>query len=118
MNKTNPIVIKSFEFAMRIVRLYRHLVDEHKEYTLSREILISGTHIGKHVTAAVGGESTENFINQMGMARSKASETEYWLQLIHFAGYMSEAEFASMDADREELSKMLTRIVQTKKQNA
>lgn len=117
MDKNNPIVFKSFNFAMRIVRLYRHLVDKHKEYTLSRELLQAGTHIGKHVKEAVSGESTDNFIYQMGMALRKASETEYWLQLVHFAEYIDERELASIDADRVEIAKMLTSIIKTKKQN-
>ena len=113
----NPILQKSFAFAMRIVKLHRHLVDAHKEYTLSREVLIAGTHIGKHVKEAVSGESDENFIFQMGAAFRKAGETEYWLQLISYAGYISDKEFASLDADRVELCKMLARIIQTKKSN-
>ena len=49
----NPILTKSFAFSMRIVRMYRYLVDERKEYALSKELLIAGTHIGKHVKEAV-----------------------------------------------------------------
>ena len=63
----NPILEKSFAFAMRIVKLHRHLVDVHKEFTLSREVLTAGTHIGKHVKEAVSGESDENFVYQMGV---------------------------------------------------
>src|SRR5437763_154169 len=94
----NPIVVKSFAFAMRIIKLYRYLVEEHKEYTLSRELLISGTHIGKHVKQAISGESSETFVTQMATALRKSSETEYWLQLILFAGYINEKEFESVDA--------------------
>ena len=118
MDKNNPIVFKSFAFAIRIIRLNRHLVEKHKEYTLSRELLLAGTHIGKHVIEAVSGETTENFILQMGLALRKAFETEYWLRLVHFAEYINENEFASIDADRVELAKMLTSIIKTKKKNA
>lgn len=45
----NPIVAKSFAFALRIVKLSRYLADEYKEFTLSRELLVAGTNIGKHV---------------------------------------------------------------------
>ena len=53
----NPILVKSFAFALRIIKLYRYLVEEHKEYTLSKEILVAGTHIGKHVKEAIYAES-------------------------------------------------------------
>jgi len=54
----NPILVKSFTFSMRVIKLYRYLVDEHKEYTLSKELLVAGTHIGKHVKEAVNAESS------------------------------------------------------------
>lgn len=115
--KENPIVTKSFAFALRIVKLHRYLVEEHKEFTLSRELLMAGTSIGKYVVAAEGAESRSTFATQMSIAFQKAAETEYWLQLIHFAEYISEKEFLSIDTDREELSKMLSRISTTARKN-
>lgn len=111
----NPIVTKSFAFALRIVKLCRYLADEHKEFTLSRELLSAGTNIGRYVKAAVGGESRESFVTNMGRALQKADETEYWLQLIHFAELINAKEYESIDSDRKELAKMLTNIVKTSK---
>lgn len=111
----NPIVSKSFAFALRIVKLSRYLVDEHKEFTLSRELLSAGTNIGKHVKEAISAESQEGFPKYMAMALRRADETEYWLLLIHFAGPINEREFESIEADRKEIAKMLTRIVKTSK---
>lgn len=111
----NPIVSKSFGFALRIVKLCRYLVDEHKEFTLSRELLSAGTNIGRYVKAAVGGESRESFVTNMGRALQRADETEYWLQLIHFAELINDKEHDSIEADRKELAKMLTNIVKTSK---
>ncbi len=62
----NPIVVKAFAFALRIVKLSRYLADEHKEFTLSREVLSAGTNIGKFIVTAVGGESRESFVTNMG----------------------------------------------------
>lgn len=114
---SNPIVEKSFLFALRIVKLSRHLADAHKEFTLSRELLSSGTNIGRHIKAAISGESRESFIANMGRALQKADETEYWLQLIHFADLLNEKEYGSIENDRKELAKMLTNIVKTSKAN-
>ncbi len=113
----NPIVVKSLAFAMRIVRLHRYLVDEKREFTLSREVLFAGTNIGKHVKEAVYGENRERFALEMGVARRKAAETEYWLQLLVFGEYISEAEFNSLDEDRTELAKMLTSITKSSAQH-
>ncbi len=114
-SRDNPIVSKSFAFALRIVKLCRYLADEHKEYTLSRELLSAGTHVGKHVKEAISAESSEGFQKYMAMALRRADETEYWLQLIHFAELIKDNEFASVDADRKELAKILTKIVKSSK---
>ncbi len=111
----NPIVTKSFAFALRIIKLSRYLADEHKEFTLSRELLIAGTNIGKHVKEAVSGESPEAFTSFMAKALRRADETEYWLHLIRFAELINEREYDSVEADRKELAKMLTKIVKTSK---
>ena len=87
--KENVVLDKSFAFALRIVRLYRYLVDEKREFILSKEVLVSGTHIGKHVKEAVGAESRQTFVNEFGIARRKASETGYWLDLLRHAELIS-----------------------------
>lgn len=111
------VLEKAFAFALRIVRLNRYLVEEKKEYVLSKELLISGTHIGKHIKAATSGEAHIVFTNEMGIALRKTSETEYWLELLFQADYLTEKEFNSINNDRIEISKMLTSIVKTSKEN-
>jgi four helix bundle protein len=109
--KENPVLEKSFAFALRIIKLNRYLIEEKKE------LLVSGTHIGKHIKEAVGSESKTVFTNEMGKARRVASETEYWLQLLLQADYISEKAFDSIETDRLEIFKMLTSIVKTSKEN-
>ncbi len=101
--KENPVLDKSFVFALRIVKLYRYLVEEKKDFVLSKELLISGTPIGKHIKEAVNAESRQVFISEMGIARRRASETEYWLQLLHQACFLTDKEFDSIESDREEI---------------
>ncbi len=111
----NPILVKSFAFAfaLRIVKLSRHLADEYKEFTLSRELLSSGTNIGRFVKEAISAESSDSFSSLMGRALRNADVTEYWLLLIRFAELLNDREFASIETDRKELAKMLTKIVKT-----
>lgn len=111
------VLEKAFDFALRIIKLNRYLVEEKKEFVLSKEILVSGTHIGKHIKEALDAESRTNFINEMATARRMASATEYWLQLLFHADFLSEKEYDSLEADRESLIKMLTSIVKTSKEN-
>lgn len=115
--KKNIVVEKSFDFALRIVKLYRYLVDEKNEYTLSKELLLAGTHIGKHVKEAVGAESRDVFVSEFGKARRKASETEYWLQLISHAGLINEREYESIENDRLELIKLISSIFSKARNN-
>jgi len=115
--KENPVLEKSFAFALRIIKLNRYLVEEKKEFVLSKELLVSGTHIDKHIKEATDGESHQIFINEMAIARRKASETEYWLQLLFQADFLSEKAFNSIESDRMEIFKLLTSIVKTSKEN-
>ncbi len=115
--KDNPVLEKSFAFALRIVKLNRYLVDEKREFVLSKELLVAGTHIGKHIKEAVDAESRQIFISEMGLARRKVSETEYWLELLFQSDYLTEKAFNSMNADREAIFALLTAIVKTSKEN-
>ncbi len=65
MNDENPIVEKSFAFAVRIVNLYKYLVEEKREYTLSKQILKSGTSIGANAKEAVCGYTKKDFRAKM-----------------------------------------------------
>jgi len=113
----NIVLEKSFEFALRIVKLYRYLVDEKKEYVLSKELLLAGTNIGRHVKEAVFAESRETFVTEFGVARRKSADTEYWLQLLLFDGLLNENEFESIDSDRIEVTKLINSIRTTAKNN-
>ena len=117
MAQNNIVLDKSFDFAVRISRLYRYLVDEKREFVLSKELLIAGTHIGKHVKEAVAAESREVFVNEFGKARRKASETEYWLRLLHHAEILADSEFQSIENDRVEIAKLISKIFSTSRQN-
>ncbi len=114
--KENLVLEKSFAFALRIVKLNRYLIDEKKEFVLSKELLVSGTHIGKHIKEAVDAETRSVFVSEMGIARRKASETEYWLQLLFQADFLTEKAFSSIETDRLEIFKLLTSIVKTSKE--
>lgn len=63
----NVVKEKSFQFAIRIVKLYQCLVSEKKEYILSKQLLRSGTSVGAMVREAAHSESKADFIHKMAI---------------------------------------------------
>ena len=115
--KENIIKDKSFLFALRIVKLYRSLCDNRKEFVLSKQILRSGTSIGANIRESEHGQSKADFIHKTSIALKEANETDYWLELLYQSGYLDEAIYKSLKQDCEELLKILTAIVKSSKAN-
>ena len=115
MKEDNPIVVKSKAFALRIIRLYQYLQKEKNEYVLSKQLLRSGTSIGANVKEAVRGQSKADFYAKMNISLKEASETEYWMELLHESDYIEDAAFESIYADCQELIKLLVAITKTQK---
>ncbi len=115
MEKKNPVLIKSFAFAVRIVKLYKFLKEEKKEYTLSKQILRSGTSVGANAEEAVGGYTKKDFRAKMSISYKEIRETKYWLRLLKETDFISEEQFDSLHKDAEELARRLFRIIQNSK---
>ena len=115
MKNNNIIVDKSKAFALRIIKLYKYLIENHRIATVANQVLKSGTSIGANVKEAVRGQSKADFFSKMNIALKESNETEYWLELLHESGYITEEQFSSIYCDCEEIIKILVAI--TKKQN-
>ena len=113
MNHENVIVLKSKEFAIRIVRLYRYLTEEEREYVMSKQLLRCGTSIGANVREAIRGQTKADFASKMNIALKEASEAEYWLELLHETEFLTDKQFQSIYSDCGELNRILTAIVKT-----
>lgn len=107
---------KSKVFALRIINMYKHLCDEKHEYVLSKQVLRSGTSIGANIAEAFYAQSDADFIDKLYIARKEAGETLYWIDLLKDADYIGTAEALSVSTDCEELLKLLTSSILTKKQ--
>jgi four helix bundle protein len=114
--KENIIITKSFNFAIRMVKLYQFLASEKKEFILSKQILRCGTSIGANIEEAEGGFSKKDFAAKMGIAYKEARETKYWLRLLKETEYIIADDFDSLLKDCEELLKILDHIIKTSKQ--
>ena len=112
----NVIETKSFNFAVRIVNLYKYLTDTKKEYVLSKQLLRSGTSIGANVAEAEQAQSKPDFISKMNIALKETSETKYWIKLLKATEFLFEKESNSLLADCVELEKLLVSIVKSSKQ--
>jgi four helix bundle protein len=111
----NPVRDKSFQFALRIVKLHQYLKDEKREYVLSKQVLRSGTAIGALVRESQHAESKADFIHKLAIALKEANETEYWIELLFQSGYIEEKSYQSIHADIEELLRILVAIIKTTK---
>jgi len=96
MKKENIAVDKSFKLAVRIVKLYKFLCIERKEFILSKQLLRSGTSIGANIREGVAGISKADFRNKISIAHKEACETEYWLELLKETGFLTEDQFQSI----------------------
>ena len=108
------IETKSFDFAVRIVKLYRHLCEEKKEFVLSKQLLRSGTSIGANVSEAERGQSKPDFYAKMAISLKEANETHYWISLLHATQYLNDKEYSSLDADINEIISILVAICNSK----
>ena len=108
---------KSFQFAIRIVNLCKHLRSTKKEYTLSKQLLRSGTSIGANLAEAQQAQSKADFISKLSIALKETTETKYWLRLMSATGYLSQPEYQSIVFDCVELEKMLVASIKTSKDN-
>ena len=112
----NVIEIKSFDFAIRIVNLYKYLTGIKKEYVLSKQLLRSGTSIGANVAEAEQAQSRPDFVSKMNIALKETSETKYWIKLLKATDFLSEKGSSSLLADCVELEKLLVSIIKSSKQ--
>ena len=108
--KENIIQQKSFLFAIRIINLYKYLINEKKEFVLSKQILRSGTSIGANIEESIGGQSEKDFLYKISISYKEARETIYWLKLLKKTEYIKVEEFESIYSDAEEICKILGSI--------
>ena len=112
----NPLLVKSKKFAIRIIKMVQHIRIIWKEYTLSDQILRSGTSIGANSTEGVHAASKADFYAKLNIAYKEATETQYWLELLVATDYLTSEEYDSMSKDCNELVAMLAAITKTQKQ--
>ena len=115
--RENVLKAKSFNLAVRIVGLYRHLCESKKEFVLSKQVLRSGTSVGANIREAEHSQSKSDFIHKMAIAQKEINETIYWLELMQATNLLSQEEFDSINSDAVEIIKLITSSIKTAKKN-
>jgi len=107
----NIVKEKSFLLAIRVVRLYKYLKDEKKEYVMSKQLLRSGTSVGANIRESEHAQSKADFISKLSIAQKEMNETLYWLELLYETNYLSDEDFTSIHNDSKEVMRLLASII-------
>ena len=114
MVKKNEILELSFEFAVNIIE-FSELLEVHKKFIVSRQLLRSGTSIGANVRESQNCESKADFVHKLKIAAKEAEETEYWLLLCKYSkNYPFNEDLMSL---LTEIQKLLSSIISKSKQS-
>jgi len=113
--RRNIIKDKSFQFAVKVVNLYKTLSHERKEFVLSKQLLKPGTSVGANVREAINAESKADFIHKLAIAQKECDETMYWMELLRETDYINEKEFAGLHGESGEILKIIKSIILTTK---
>ncbi|HEY6063224.1 MAG TPA: four helix bundle protein [Chitinophagaceae bacterium] len=113
MSRESVLKDKSFNFAVRVINLYKYLKKRHGEYIVSQQILKAGTSVGALIREAEFAESRKDFMHKLYIGLKEANESIYWLELLFATNFINKKMFESMHKDASELLKMLVSSVKT-----
>ncbi len=113
------ITDRTFEFALRVVRLCRYLNDGRKvDRALVNQLIRSGTSIGANVEEAQSAQSRADFTSKMSIACKEARETHYWLRLIAASNKALTERMTAINQEADELVSILTSIINSTKEGS
>jgi len=107
----NNLLTKTYDFALRIITLYKYLSEEKKEYTLSKQLLKSGTSIGANCEEAFGSCSKKDFRSKLFISYKEARETSYWIRLMKDSEYLEDNNAEGLLDDLMQIVKILGAIL-------
>ena len=107
--------LKTYSFALKVIKVYKQIITEHKEYVLSKQFLKSGTAPGALVREAEYGQSKPDFISKLSIALKEANECDYWTCLLKDTDYLTKETFDNLQTDNKEIIYMLISSIKTAK---
>jgi len=108
---------KSIDFAIRMAKCYQYLMEEKHEYIMSKQVFRSGTSIGANIHEAIQAQSKPDFISKLSISLKEASETSFWLVVLHKSGMLDENIYQSIKNDLDEIIRILISTIKTSKKN-
>ena len=114
----NISVEKSFEFSVRIVRLFQYLTKEKQEYVLAKQLLRCGTSIGANISEAQYAQSKKDFVAKLEIALKESNETSYWLKLMFETNRIDNATYQHAEKLCGNIRRLLIASCKTAKENA
>ena len=117
MTNDNILADKSVSFAIRMAKCYSFLMDERKEFIMSKQMFRSGTSIGANIHEAIQAQSKVDFISKLSISLKEASETSFWLVVLNRAGTMDDNIYKSLKKDLDEIIRILVSTIKTTKKN-
>ena len=115
--KDSVVYNKAFNFAIRIVNIYKDLTDKKREMVLSKQLLRAGTSIAANIREGLEGQSKKDFISKLSIALKEANESEYWIELLASTGYLDKTSTEDLMCDISEIIKLLNSILKTARKN-
>jgi len=112
----NILKDKSYVFALEIIKTYRHLTIDKKEYVLSKQLLRSGTSIGANIEESVGGQSEKDFYSKLSIAYKEARESNYWIRLLRDSNLLENNESEKLINYCDEIIRIIGKIQSTLRQ--
>ncbi len=117
MTRNNVLADKSIDFAIRMAKCYQYLMEEKHEYIMSKQVFRSGTSIGANIHEAIQAQSKPDFISKLSISLKEASETSFWLVVLHKSGMLDENIYQSIKNDLDEIIRILISTIKTSKKN-
>ena len=113
MTHDNVLVDKSIDFAIRMANCYKYLLKEKREDIMSKQMFRSGTSIGANIHEGIQAQSKADFVSKYSIALKEASETSYWLVVLHRSEFLDDKLYLSLKQDVDELIRLLVSSIKT-----
>ncbi|HET7899464.1 MAG TPA: four helix bundle protein [Flavisolibacter sp.] len=115
--RDNVLRDKSYAFAIAVVQVVEKLMQNRREYVLSKQLLRSGTAIGALIREAEFAQSRADFAHKLSIALKEANETQYWISLLKDTNYLAVEDFTILDNECSQLIALLVSSIKTVKQS-
>ena len=110
----SPLIIKSKEFALQIIKVCNYVKQTKKESVLTNQLIRSGTSVGANIREAFYGHGKADFIAKLQIALKECSESEYWIELLIESGYYKDKTLLNKCT---EVKRILISSINTAKKN-